>query len=217
MSGETEDQVSGWTTDTLQAHLQRQIDDLRTMLDERYATQTKAIDAAFVANQTAMQTAFTASERAVQAALDAAEKAVAKAEAAAEKRFEAVNEFRGQLSDQVNTFAPRESVDAQFAAVSARLEDLARARQIAVDEARQLASGLLPREVYDTQILAATREREAILVRIAAMESRLDTMVGQQQGSTARTVDLRATVAAGIGVLLFVITVVVFLANYLTK
>jgi hypothetical protein len=42
MGGETEDQVSGWTTDTLHAHLETKLDEMRRNLDERYSTQTKA-------------------------------------------------------------------------------------------------------------------------------------------------------------------------------
>ncbi len=38
--------------------LQTQLDDMRRMLQERYETQTKAVDAAFLAQQTAMQTAL---------------------------------------------------------------------------------------------------------------------------------------------------------------
>lgn len=105
MTGETEKEVSGWTVDTLRAHIQFQIEDLRGMLQERYDTQTKAVDAA-----------FKAAEGAVQAALASAEKAVTKAEVAAEKRFEATNEFRGQLSDQAATFLPRAEADVRIAA-----------------------------------------------------------------------------------------------------
>lgn len=66
MSGEPETAVSGWTVDTLRAHFQRQFDDMQRMLDERYATQVKAVDAAFLAQQTAMQTALSAAEKAVE-------------------------------------------------------------------------------------------------------------------------------------------------------
>ena len=125
MSGETEASVSGWTVDTLHelitnlnraqdeqrrqlyaevdrrlstadATVRRSLDDLRVMLNERYATQTKALDAA-----------FKAAEQAVTTALASQEKAVSKAEAAADKRFEAVNEFRQQLSDQTSNFPTR--------------------------------------------------------------------------------------------------------------
>lgn len=69
-----------WTVKTLREHFQRQLDDLRKMLDERYETQTKAVDAAFQAQQKAVQTAFAAADRAEQTAVETSEKAVAKAE-----------------------------------------------------------------------------------------------------------------------------------------
>jgi hypothetical protein len=79
-----------WTSTQVKEYLQKQIDDLRTMLDERYATQTKAVDAAFVAQQTAMQTALTAQALAVQVAQAAAKEATAKAEEAADKRHDSL-------------------------------------------------------------------------------------------------------------------------------
>lgn len=79
------------------AYFERVIDEHRIQLDERYATQTKALDAAFAS-----------AEKAVTAALTAAETAVAKAETASDKRFESVNEFRGQLADQSRTFITRD-------------------------------------------------------------------------------------------------------------
>jgi deoxyribodipyrimidine photolyase len=81
---------------------------LQVMLNERYATQTKALDAA-----------FKAAEQAVAVALANAEKAVAKAETASDKRFESVNEFRQTLSDQTASFPSRTEVNAQLDAVRA--------------------------------------------------------------------------------------------------
>jgi len=107
----------------LHAHLQQQLDDLRTMLDERYATQVKAVDAAFAAQQQAMTTALAAAERAVATALQSAEKAVSKAEVAQEKRLEGVNEFRAQLTDQAATFVRREDVDVRLNALGDRLNE----------------------------------------------------------------------------------------------
>jgi hypothetical protein len=112
---------SGWTVDTLREHLaqrisdqqeagRQQVDDLRRMLDERYATQTKALDAA-----------FKAAEQAVAVALANAEKATGKAELAAERRFESVNEFRRALTDQTATFLPRVEYDQAQAALSDRI------------------------------------------------------------------------------------------------
>ena len=102
-------------------HLERQIadqreadrqrvEDLRRMLDERYATQTKALDAA-----------FKAAEQAVAVALANAEKATVKAEAASERRFASVNEFRQALTDQTATFLPRAEYEAAHGALADRI------------------------------------------------------------------------------------------------
>jgi len=102
MSGETEESVSGWTTDTLKAYFER----ITVESDRRY------------------QQRFDASEQAVNAALAAAEKAVGKAEVAAEKRFDAVNEFRGQLSDQARDFMPRKEAELQLGALGERIANI---------------------------------------------------------------------------------------------
>jgi hypothetical protein len=68
---------------------------------------------------------FEAQDRAVQAALQAAKEAVDKANIASEKRFESINEFRGQLSDQQATFLTRNEYGAQHDAMAQRLQDLA--------------------------------------------------------------------------------------------
>jgi len=67
---------------------------------------------------------FQAQEKAVMAALVAAEKAVAKAEIAAEKRFDAVNEFRGQLTDQAATFMPRLESEHRHSQAAEKIADL---------------------------------------------------------------------------------------------
>lgn len=124
MSGETETDISGWTVDTLHAHILRVLGDLKESLNERYATQTKAVDAAFSAAEIARQTARIEDQRAVATALLSAEKAVTKAEIAAEKRFESVNEFRAQLADQAATFVSRTEAEAYRLATEAKIEGL---------------------------------------------------------------------------------------------
>jgi hypothetical protein len=123
--GQTEKDPSGWTVDTLREFMIQQIEDMRRILDERYQTQTRAVDAAFLAQRTAMETALTAAEKAVGTALASAEKAVGKAEIAAEKRFDAVNEFRAQLSDQAATFMPRSESEARTGALAEKVDGLA--------------------------------------------------------------------------------------------
>jgi hypothetical protein len=185
VSGETEDNVSGWTVDTLHSHLIRDIaevdariqvqieasatrlEDLRAMLQERYATQTKAVDAAFLAQQTAMQTALTAAETAVTKALESAEKAVVKAETAAEKRFESVNEFRAQLADQASTFMPRIEAEARIAVNIEKID------AIAADVAK-----MIPR----TEALAYKDHNAG---RISDLENRLNRSDGKGAGLNA--------------------------------
>lgn len=88
MSGETQKDESGWSVDTLKAH----------------------IDQRFIDN-----------DKAVALARQADKEAVLKAEVASEKRFESVNEFRGQLSDQTATFIPRKEADSRFEAMTEKV------------------------------------------------------------------------------------------------
>lgn len=67
---------------------------------------------------------FVAQEKAVIAALIAAKEAVDKAELASQRRFEAVNEFRAQLSDQATTFMPRLESEQRIAQNTEKIEQL---------------------------------------------------------------------------------------------
>lgn len=64
---------------------------------------------------------FTAMDEKTSLALTASEKAVVKAETATEKRFDAVNEFRGQLADQAANLLPRGEASAKFLAFEEKL------------------------------------------------------------------------------------------------
>ena len=70
-----------------------------------------------------------AMRREAKAALSAAELAISKSEVATERRFESVNEFRAQLSDQVRLFMPREVAEA-------RIDDLRRTSDGRLEEIR---------------------------------------------------------------------------------
>jgi hypothetical protein len=67
---------------------------------------------------------FKAMDEKTSLALTASEKAVSKAETATEKRFDAVNEFRGTLSDQARLLIPREEVNARFISYDQKVEAL---------------------------------------------------------------------------------------------
>lgn len=238
MSGETEDQVSGWTTDTALAHLQTQLDDLKARLDERYSTQVAAVNDAFAAQQTAMRTAFEAadkavdkaleaaekavdqrantldrefhehleqvrhenalaqvnSDKAVQAALASAEKAVNKAEAAAEKRFEMMNEFRGQLSDQATTFVTRVEADAINSRNTERIADLGAACATFVTRSEAATA-------HDA-MTAATRD----------LADRINRMEGSDHGAQVS----RSTLFAAVGAVVAILGMVIVFSNYVT-
>ena len=93
---------SGWTIETLRAHLEHQIYALRVQLDERHTAQMSA----------------------VQAALLSAKEAVIKAESAVDKRLEGMNEVRGQLDAQARTFMPRNEAEAIISRNTERLKEL---------------------------------------------------------------------------------------------
>lgn len=67
---------------------------------------------------------FKATDERTNLALISSEKAVGKAELATEKRFDAVNEFRGQLKDQAATLMPRAEVDTRFNALAEKIESI---------------------------------------------------------------------------------------------
>jgi hypothetical protein len=91
---------SQWTVDTLKNHYDQKFIDNNAFIDRRFADADKALTAA----------------------LNAAKEAVGKAETAATKRFESVNEFRAQLSDQVATFLPRTEADIRFTSLSDKID-----------------------------------------------------------------------------------------------
>jgi len=151
MSGETETQVSGWTTDTLRAHFIELMDERdkrfadhieateRALLlaleganekvaeaDRRYAegraSDTQRLTELANEREKRQEQAHESARQAVQAALTAAKEAVDKAELAAERRFASVNEFRAQLSDQALTFLPRQEYARAHTDLEARLE-----------------------------------------------------------------------------------------------
>jgi hypothetical protein len=96
-----------WTVATLYRFFQRQLDDLRSILDERYRTQTEALKAAFAERETA-----------VRAALLSQEKAVTKAEVAADKRFDLLNELRVGVATKEQV----DALDKRISEIAARID-----------------------------------------------------------------------------------------------
>jgi uncharacterized tellurite resistance protein B-like protein len=140
---------------------------LKDLLDERYATQTKALDAAFVA-----------AEKAVKTALDSAETAVRKAETANERRFETVDKFRIQLSDQIASFMTRNEA-------SVRIDSIA--------------------EKLDTESSRLSKQLNDLELRVT---SRLDLNLGAKQGTSTAMAAFIATASVVIALIVATVTIV---------
>lgn len=95
-----EHEASIWNVESLHAH----VAGMRAEADRRYEQR------------------FQDQEKAVAAALAAADRAVAKAELAANSRFDSVNEFRAQLTDQTATFLSRAEADTRTSALADRTD-----------------------------------------------------------------------------------------------
>lgn len=134
--GETAKDPSGFTVDTIHQYIDAILSERDRRYEQRFQTQQESLRVALEASHAVLvehdkryEQRFAAQEGATalalsrvdkefhehlqqvrtetHAALEAAEKAITKAEVATEKRFESVNEFRAQLSDQTRTFMPR--------------------------------------------------------------------------------------------------------------
>jgi hypothetical protein len=173
VSGGAQDDISGWTVGTLRAHVlalvaeaDRRYVELRTADDLRYQQR-------FDAQEKAVRDALAAAKEAVTAALTAADRAVIKAEDAATKRFDAVNEFRGQLADQAAGFMPRAEYTVQHRAMMEKLDDAIRRSDERYASIVNAQTALLSQQVgssttgdrYRATILAVA----AILVSVSAV------------------------------------------------
>lgn len=90
---------------------------LKEHYDQRFDDTQKAVDAALAAN-----------EKQTASALAASEKAGQKAEVAAERRFDALNELRQMVNDQMVDYAKQPVVDAMFKGVNEKIEALQAAK-----------------------------------------------------------------------------------------
>lgn len=103
MSGETEKNVSAWTTDSLKEYFEALIKSNDQRYEQRFKDQAEA----------------------VKAALASAERAVEKAEANAEKWRMNANEWRGAMNDRERNLMPRSEAEKSIAANSEKVDALA--------------------------------------------------------------------------------------------
>lgn len=140
MSGETEEQVSGWTVDTLHRYIRELIDERDTRYEQR----------------------FTAQEKAVKDALTAADRAVTKAELATEKRLEGVNEFRATLTDYTTNLMPRGEVTALLAGFDEKLTAL----QSRIDRSEGKGKGIDQAWGYLVGLVGVVAAAVAVIVAV---------------------------------------------------
>lgn len=143
MSGETEQQVSGWTVDTAKELLAVVSDERDRRYEQRFEAQEQAVSLALTRVDKEFHEHLQQVREETRAALNAADKAITKQERETElrinkqesdirDRFAAVNEFRGQLSDLISTFMPRAEADARIRAVIEKLDGAVDRETIAV-------------------------------------------------------------------------------------
>lgn len=141
--------MSEWTVDTAKAYLERMMEEA----DHRYEQR------------------FNAQEKSVTAALTAAKDAVDKAQESAEKRFDSVNEFRAQLSDQATTFMPRSEAEQRISQNADRLEKMDRAAQECIS-----------RSEYNAR-------HDDLVHQVSSLTSRVDRSSGQAMAESAGQLD----------------------------
>jgi ATP-dependent Lon protease len=147
---DTQDPAQVWNLATLDMYFTKVMDERDRTYQQRWEASEKAtvtalnaakeaVAAALQAQKDAVSTAFTAQEKAVAAALSAAERAVSKAETASEKRFDSVNEFRAQLSDQAASFVPRGEFNRAMESLTERLESTSKVTDARMADLRTAA------------------------------------------------------------------------------
>jgi len=180
-----------WTLATLQVYLSKVGDERDRTYQQRWeaseeATATaliaakEAVAMALQAQKEAVATAFIAQEKAVAAALASAERAVTKAEQAAEKRFDSVNEFRAQLSDQAGTFFPRAEFDRAASAINDKIEARAASQTAKIEAAIKTLEGKI-----DANGLKIETSDKHFAGRIEDLRSSRDTSTGKSSGLNA--------------------------------
>jgi len=114
-------------------HTDESVSFLKEFIERIVTEQDKRYEQRFIAQEGAREVALTRVDKEfhehlqsvreeTRAALNAADKAILKQEEATEKRFDSVNEFRGQLSDQAQTFMPRKESEVKMDALTEKID-----------------------------------------------------------------------------------------------
>jgi hypothetical protein len=129
------DDDPAWTIESMHAHLLKIMDERDRRYEQRFEAQETAIRAALAAAEKALdeKSSVLSNEfhehlaqyrHEVGLAFESSDRAISKAEIATEKRFDSVNEFRAQLTDQASRFMPRTESEATTNRIIERITDL---------------------------------------------------------------------------------------------
>jgi len=103
MNGETDEELGGWTVDTLKEYVDQRLADNRETIDKNEAFNAER---------------FAASRKAVDTAFEAAKEAVLKSEASVEKRSDAVYVTLIKLQESLAAVMPRVEAEQRFKALN---------------------------------------------------------------------------------------------------
>ncbi len=212
MSGETEADISGWTIDTLHAHLMRllarQDDSIRRELVLMREADQKAIQVAYTAHQEALNKAFASTDRALTSALESAQRALDQRATTLDKEFhEHLDQVRHETS--IAFESSDRAISKAEAANERRFESVNEFRAQLNDQ----AASFLTRTEYDAQHSALINkvddEAKRNAERFGEVNRRLDVSAGKSSGIGASW----AALLGGMTLIGTVIAIVVFFAN----
>ena len=119
MSGETGEKESGWTVDTLNSLMEKELKSIRDIVDER----DRRYGSQFDASNQAVKDALVAQKELTAAAFTASKEAINKAEAASNTNDAKNNEFRSQLKDQAASFPTRIEMDNKIDGLASQISE----------------------------------------------------------------------------------------------
>lgn len=175
---------------------------LTAMVHEVGDQTTRLTDAKFVTYRTLIDSqaekvalALEATEKAIGKAETATTKAIDKAEAANDARFASVNEFRQQLNDQARTFMPRTEAVQLAGQATQRIRELTEA----------------------APTMATKLELQAMTDRLSERIAELADRMNRTEGRDTGVKDYRGIIFASLAALISTISVVIIVANFVTK
>lgn len=178
-------------------YLECKIQDLGGKLDERYAMQTKALDAAFMAQTTAMDAAFAAQEKAIDKAFAAQQNAVEAALAARERALDLALAARDK------------AVDAEFAAQEKAVTKAETANEKRFESVNEFRAQL-------GDIISTMIPRTEANARIGAIEDKiadLKAVVDKGLGRSKAGMENWGVLVGGVGMIVAIATLLIIMFN----